>query len=630
MDRDREDSRLSGVTRRSFLSAAAVAGLAGSSKPGPGGPGATSKGPGTERCTPAGELARRVRMNADRLAAGTMPTYTDEFILADVRLAPARRFNNFSGDLSGRWIEAFSVMPAADGGRRAGQLAVQAIKYQRADGRFGNPELVFTADAIGPEHMALLWGNGRLLVGLLAAYSRTQEPAPLESAKRLGAFLLKVRKDCSDPAVIKRLEGLGANGAICFTQLVEGLVELAKATSDRNYLEVAAAILPLLGPRGIQHSHGYLSTLRGVVMLYHETRDKQHLEFAEKAFRDLVRSSDYTIFGSVTEYFGWNASTTSAEELSTIIGNSGHDPRDEGCSHADFVRLSLKLWEATRNPEYLELAERCLWNGLYPNQHPTGDFGSHAYFPQGIKPVPNLNRSWWCCTMHGYRAFHDILETAVTRQGEAVVVNLLEEVDWTDGACSLHTRWGAVTQQGLSSSVTFSMEWRQATGLSPALAVRKPSWADRADVMLNGRPLEVEVRDGFWQVSRAWKKGDRIDLRFVLAPKLTRRDGKVVDSEAVGNEAVEAAMTVGPWLMGVSSAHNPLFFGEPWPGNTIELAEARDANSKPAPQVFPALRLAFVHGGFPGKNPVTLQPLCQDYRGSENAIRAVWLRFRRA
>jgi len=569
-------------------------------------------------------------MNADRLKAGTMPTYTDEFILADVRLTPARRFNNFSGDLSGRWIEAFSVMPAEDGGRRAAQLAVQAIQYQRADGRFGNPELVFTADAIGPEHMALLWGNGRLLVGLLAAYSRAQTPALLESARKLGAFLLKVRKECSDPAVIKRLEGLGANGSICFTQLVEGLVELAKATGDRSYLEPAAAIVPLLGPRGIQHSHGYLSTLRGVLLLYGETRDKQHLEFVERALRDLVRSSDYTIFGSVTEYFGWNASTASAEGLSTIVANSGRDPRDEGCSHADFVRLSLKLWEATRNPDYLELAERCLWNGLYPNQCPTGDFGSHAYFPQGIKPVPNLNRSWWCCTMHGYRAFHDVLESVVIRQGDAVVVNLFEEVDWAEGDCSLHTRWGAVSQKGLSSSVTFSVEWREVRRGGAPLAVRKPSWADRAEIMLNGRPVEAEVRDGFWQVSRAWKKGDRIELRFVLTPKLTRRDGVVVSAETVGNEAVEAAMTVGPWLMGVSSAHNPLFFGEPWPGNTIELVETRDPNSTPAPQVFPALRLGFVHGGFPGRNPVTLRAVCQNYRSSENAIRAVWLRFRRA
>ena len=51
----------------------------------------------------------RYRLTRDRVLKGTGPAYTPEFLLADVRAIPERRFTNFSGDLSGRWIGALSA-----------------------------------------------------------------------------------------------------------------------------------------------------------------------------------------------------------------------------------------------------------------------------------------------------------------------------------------------------------------------------------------------------------------------------------------------------------------------------------------------------------------------------------------
>ena len=42
--------------------------------------------------------------------------------------------------------------------------------------------------------------------------------------------------------------------------------------------------------------------------------------------------------------------------------------------------------------------------------------------------------AWWCCTMHGYRAFADVLQSIVTRDGEALRVNLYLEGSWSDAA----------------------------------------------------------------------------------------------------------------------------------------------------------------------------------------------------
>ena len=139
----------------------------------------------------------------------------------------------------------------------------------------------------------------------------------------------------------------------------------------------------------MQHSHGYLSTLRGAVLLHEITGDAAMLAFAERLYGELVRSSDYTVDGGVLEYFGWG-DPTNAASLAAAKAASGVFPRNEGCGLADFVRLSLQLHRATGRVEYLERAERCLVNGFAHNQFANGDFGSRVFFDQGIQPSPSV------------------------------------------------------------------------------------------------------------------------------------------------------------------------------------------------------------------------------------------------
>jgi len=90
--------------------------------------------------TPQGELAERIRLTAERLTRGGRPAYTRELVLADVALDRRRRFWEFSGDLSGRYLEALSVLPPP-GGPDLRALASDLLSYQRADGRFGDATL---------------------------------------------------------------------------------------------------------------------------------------------------------------------------------------------------------------------------------------------------------------------------------------------------------------------------------------------------------------------------------------------------------------------------------------------------------------------------------------------------------
>jgi DUF1680 family protein len=572
-----------------------------------------------------GEIARRMELTRQRFLIGKTPSYSREMVLADVALAPQRRFVEFSGDISGRFIEALSVSPI---GPLAGldRIMEKLLSCQGEDGRFGNAKLIFRSDAIGPDHMALLWGNGRLLIGLMRYYQIRQEARVLNAARRLGNFLLTVEQECSNEEVRRRLQGQGANGFICFTQLVEGWVRLASATQDKKYLDAGRKVMPLLGERGIQHAHGYLATLRGFLDLAESLKDPTILRQVEGSYQDLLSAPDYTVFGSVLEYFGWENQAFKEEDLKRLKAASGEDPRDEGCGHADFLRLSLSLWRRTGQIEYLERAERCLLNGLLPNQFATGDYGSRSTFSAGLKPTNNVDRAWWCCTMHGYRAIPDLLESIITETADTLRLNLFEELDWKKEGWALSLRARGMNTKG--KWVCHLMV--KATGGIRQFAIRQPCWADPIHLRLNGGAIPSEVRDGYVLVSRDWKVNDQLEIQLHCLPRFQLRDGRMVKLEEFPSGVSEAALHLGPWLMGVDEADEPLFFGEPWPGNTLELPfSILPIQSIPTiPAALPQIDFSYVHEGFFGQEKVTLNPI-RDYGLRPQRILAVWLRFRK-
>ena len=581
-------------------------------------------GPGFGGATAAGELAERIRLTGRRLTRGGRPEYTREMVLADVALDRRRRFWEYSGDLSGRYVEALATLPPEEGPDLAA-LVRGILEHQRPDGRFGDPALRYTVAEIDTPHMALLWGNGRLLVGLLAHHAKAKDAATLAAARRLADFVLGVREPAADPAVARRVEGQGASGIICFTQLVEPLVALAARTGEGRYLEAARRIAPALPPRGIQHAHGYVTTLRGMLDLALATKEAGDLARVERLYADLVSSPDLCWMGGVLEYFGWEDRSVASEQRRALLAASGDSPRDEGCGIADFLRLSLALHRATGRPEYLDRAERCLLNHLWFNQYTTGDFGSRSFFRLGVKPTENVNRSWWCCTMHGYRAFPDVLASVVSFSGDTARVDLFVDADWAGHGLELSVRERPTTP----FETAVSVEVRKADGAR--LALRKPSWAEAARVVVNGAAAETVEKDGALVLARPPKAGDRVEL--VLAHRLAveTRDRRLVAPRDLA-EPTEGLLHVGPRLYGADDGTEPLFFGEPWlSGNVVSLKDSSAAPAARAPWRFAhpkrALAARYEHSGFAGTHPVTLHPVGEQ-AGREPGILAAWLRYR--
>lgn len=543
---------------------------------------------------PEGELAARIALVFNRITVVEEPAFSDDFILADVLVDKSRprRFMEFSGDISGRFLGALAMISRgrADD-ERLHRLLAETLKCQRKDGRFGYDSLSFRAEEVGPDQMALLWGNGRLLVGLLEYAQRFPErKEALEAAERLGVFLLAVFDDCAKPEVMDRLRGKAANGFICFTQLNEGLELLARATGKAVYRDAARKMEPILEGRGDQHTHGYLTTLRGAMMIYETTGDTALLEAVKTRYQDLLDSGSVMLNGGILEYF-----------------KPDYD-RDEGCSVADLLRLSLQLWKATGDEAYLARTETCLYNAFYANQFDTGDFGHRCFAYKGYKPHPGSGRAWWCCTMHGMRAFRDVLDAVVTadKGGDALRLNLWEEGCWSAGGCTLAV---ARKAHGNGAGTSYEVTLENGPAAGTRVFLRRPAWASGFTV--SPAPAGGE------NAAVLLKPGEKVTVSLEYAFRFVNpRNEEVAYADLPSDKPELLALFLGPWLLGVDERRNPMFHGEPWdenvllfPDETALRAAAGELEGKGGTTSGPVLKVTYNHSGFMGEYAVPLTPV---------------------
>ena len=580
----------SGTPRRTFLGQLAIgtAGLAAArgvaAAPTPAAP---ATGPGTR---PAGDLARRIDLTARRLTSTGVPAYTEDVVLADVTLDARRRFWNFSGDLSGRWVDALAALPPADRSPAdIAPLVAKLLAQQRPDGRFGRTDLAFTAAETGTEHMALLWGNGRLLVGLMAYWQATRDAAVLAAARRLAAFLLTVREATKAPEVMARVEGQGAFGFICFTQLAEGLAHARRgrpATAVRGgrardrpapaaARRAALPRLPLDAARRRDPPRG-----RGRRRRCSRSRSGSTASSSARATTRSTAASWSTSAG---------ATPRTRRRSPPRRAASGAFPRNEGCGLADFVRLSLQL---------------------APSDGPGRVPGAGRALPrQRLRPQPVRERRLRLARL--LRPGHPARPPASTARGGAAPCTATAP----SATCSTTPSSRRTARSPSSSSRTSTSAGRRPASACGArrsaltcavtsafegvLAVREPSWAENPSLSLTERrrlsrgrlpPSEGASR-------RATGSRRRLAPRLrLLTPK-----GEEIPLSALGSDPVRAALYCGPWLVVADEQIDP---------HLLRRALARATSSR-SPATSPPVRrrrtlrlaVAYEHDGFRGRCP---------------------------
>jgi len=376
------------------------------------------------------------------------------------------------------------------------------------------------------------------------------------------------------------------------------VVNLYGATKEERFLNLARQIAAEIEIHPSQHSHGYLTSLRGVLALWRATDDRGYLEQAERGWQQVVDSGNVLWQGGVPEMF--------APKIE----------RDEGCSEADWLRLSLELWQITRRAEFLAQAERELFNEFSFNQFQTGDFGHHILTPTGT--TSPTARAWWCCTLHGARAFYAVRRMVFHEDPRGLAYDFA--ADGIGETAGLRMRADSSLER--DGSVALTVE--KAGAAARTLQVRVPDWASELSVFEGGKRIAAIPHDGYASVTRVWKAGDSLKLRYVLRTRAVS-DSKHPDMISVFH---------GPWLLGVDEAASPGFFDEPFTENSVKLAPG-DIKLEPAAPTGPAapigvpvahFQLTYFPGGYPMQPAqALLRPIAEATSSADQNQWAFWL-----
>jgi DUF1680 family protein len=458
----------------------------------------------------AGPWAAAQALNAGRMAAA--PLDSTDFILDDVALKQHRKFAEYSGDISGRWIGAAAFLAPQFPKAFAAFPAVMAgfPLYQKADGHFGADQELPKIER--GRDMPILWGNGRLLIGLVEVYDRTGNTNALALAKRLGDYFILTDPVYNKAENIRNVGGGYADGFVtCYFSCIEGLVGLGRVTLDWRYLDEAKRIAALAASvtnfDGL-HSHGRLCAVRGFADLYALTGEPRWRDAAERDWQ-IFNCHHLLPTGGVKEML------------------EAKCDRDEGCAEADWLRLNLSFWRLTGEARYLDAAERSLKNHFIYQQFPNGGAGHRLLHQVDGQPVAFKGLSeeaWWCCGEHWARAMVDVARTAVTPTPRGLSINLAVDCDATLPGP------GGTWQTALRETPDgFTIR------LEPVKPVKAEVWIHRPEFRTPGatdgsvevpKGLKLRAEPDAWVITGTWRGSQQLRVHLPVALRVeTAGDG---------------------------------------------------------------------------------------------------------
>lgn len=450
--------------------------------------------------------------------------FTTPFVLADLDFNTNRWFTNFSGDISGRFLEVTALASTRENPQPPvlREILRQVARLQKADGHFGadvrwDDPIDFNTGTDQTKVMPILWGNGRLLLGLVSAYERFGQPDLLASARKLADFYVNiaVNRFC-DPTRTNEYwkpSTYAGNYVTCVYEGMEGLVQIYRVTRDERYLQTARRMADFheqFDTLPVDHSHGSLSQHGALLMLYETTGEAKYLQRVVKRWERAVNEGFINPSGGVLEKF-WI---------------TGFD-RDEGCAEADWLRLNLMLWRLTGQNRYLDMAERLLWNEYLANQWPTGGYGHRFIGCDDTGPFAYLKysqESLWCCSFHAPLALYHLKNyLAMAAPDNGIYYNF--PVDFTAPVNLGGQKWtlASRTYSAISNEpVMCEISLAGPTNTEVTLWLRIPDWAERLVISTGGTLLHPEKVGDYLQVNPV-KSGARIFVEYEGRPYLENR-----------------------------------------------------------------------------------------------------------
>ena len=428
-------------------------------------------------------------------------------------------------------------------------------------------------------HSHELYDMGHMYEAAIAYYKATGKRKWLDVAEKNARHINKVFFE-GDPAYN---DGKPVNQAPGHQEIELALVKLHQVTGDSLYLHMAKNFIDVRGLTYVPDGEGYLSA----------TYAQQHKPVREQfeAVGHSVRAlymysgmadvmghfSDETLYPALDAIWHNIADTKIHINggLGSVRGIEGFGPEyllpnkdtyDETCAAVGNVLFNYRMFLATGEARYMDMAEISLYNNVLAGVNLEGnrffyvnvlEADGEATFNHG-----NAGRSPWfrtaCCPSNLARLIPQVPGMAYAQTDDDVFCGF-----YVGGSVDIALKDGVV---GFTQKTDYPFDGKVLISVTPenegtefTLWLRIPTWCgDRfipgelysyaagqpsdVTVTVNGKKMRAAVQDGYLPVNRVWKAGDIVELDMDMPVRYSVAD------ERVEADVNRIAVTRGPLL----------------------------------------------------------------------------------
>lgn len=431
------------------------------------------------------------------------------------------------GHVGGHYLSALSYMYASTGNdeiqRRLDYFISELKRCADADGNgyiSGVPEgkqiwKEISEGDIRAESFGLnnrwvpLYNIHKIYAGLRDAYLVYGSKDAGEMFIGLTEWMYKLTEGLTDAQIQQMLnsEHGGLNEVFADAAQISGdmrYLELAKRFSHRKVLD------PLLEGKDCltgMHANTQIPKVIGYKRIADIEGNQEWDKAAGFFWETVVENRSITIGGnSVCEHFH------PSDDFSSML-ESEQGP--ETCNTYNMLRLTKMLFETSGDSRYMDYYERALYNHILSSVNPVQ--GGFVYFTPmrsgHYRVYSQPQTSFWCCVGSGMENHAKYGEMIYSHSGSDILyVNLFipSVLNWGKTVIEQKNRFPDEEVTTITVKPGRSAEF--------TIRIRIPEWTEgKAEIAINGEQTEGNMKNGYFGITRKWRKGDRIDVRLPMS-----------------------------------------------------------------------------------------------------------------
>lgn len=370
-------------------------------------------------------------------------------------------------------------------------------------------------------------------------------------------------------------------------QIIEtGLIKLYEVTQNEAYLNLAKYFLDNRGNPENHKSFGEYAqdhiplvdqkevvghAVRAVYMYAAMTdiaaiqKDTAYQQATDKLWNNMVSKKMYLTGGIGAKHEG--ESFGENYELPNLTAYN------ETCASIGNVYWNHRLHNASGDVKYFDIIERTLYNGLISGLSLDGEkfFYPNALASDGVYKFNQgacTRKSWFdcsCCPTNIIRFIPSLPSLMYSKTKNTFYLNLYAS---NEATIELENNSVQISQQ-----TNYPWEGNVAITVDPeknsefTIKLRVPNWAKNevlpsdlyqytekssknTPLLINGKPTTIEEINGYFSITKTWKKGETITLNFPMEVK------KVVSNTNIIENKDNVALEYGPLVYAVEEIDN--------------------------------------------------------------------------